>query len=130
MGQRLSWERAVAFILYEMIKQADLDVGQRKNRRRIRGRTVEHRHPEDPPTQDAKDRDQIGKALGGPEFRFLSFAARFEDFMKHLDFPPQRIPFELLNSVLARLNGQVSDQLPLDFLSVLRCPALLGMDHR
>jgi hypothetical protein len=88
MRQWLSSERSLAFILYEVIKQVDLDIGERKIRRRIRGRTVEYRHPEDPPTQDAKDRDQVGKALGGPEFRFLSFAARFEDLVEHLDFPP------------------------------------------
>src|SRR5215510_3332651 len=97
MREGLPSERLLAFILYEMIKQSDLDVGQRKTRRRVRGRTVEHRDPEDPPTQDAKDRDQIGEALGGPEFRFLSFAARFQDLMKHLDFPPQSVPFELLD---------------------------------
>src|SRR5229473_858308 len=42
----------------------------------------------------------------------------------------QSIPLKLLNGVLAGVNGQVGDQLPVDFLSVLRRPALLGVDHR
>jgi hypothetical protein len=66
-GGRVAVPRPLAFILHKTIKRVDLDVGQRKSRRRIWGRTVEHRHPEDPPTQDAKDRDQIGKPLGGPK---------------------------------------------------------------
>src|SRR5258708_515166 len=69
------------------------------------------------------------RALSGPELRLLGSTARFEDLVEHLDLPSQSIPVELLNGVLARLNRQIGDQLPIDFLSVLRCPALLGMDH-
>ena len=50
--------------------------------------------------------------------------------MEYLNFPPQRIPLELLNSVLPGLNGKISDQLPLDFLPVFRSPTLIGMNHR
>ena len=50
--------------------------------------------------------------------------------MEYLDFPSQGIPFELLDGILAGLNGQISDQFPLDFLSAFRSAALLGMDHR
>lgn len=50
--------------------------------------------------------------------------------MEHLDLPSQSIPFELLNGVGAGANRQICDQLPLDFLSVLRRHALFGMDHR
>lgn len=34
------------------------------------------------PTQDAKDRNQIGQTLRGPELRFLGLAARFEDLVR------------------------------------------------
>jgi hypothetical protein len=53
--------------------------------------------------------------LGCPEFGFFGFAARFEDFVEYLNFPSQGIPFELLDDILAGLNGQISEQLPLDF---------------
>lgn len=50
--------------------------------------------------------------------------------MEHLDLPSQSIPFELLNGVGAGANRQICDQLPLDFLSILRRQAFFGMDHR
>lgn len=49
--------------------------GQREGLRRVWSRTVEHRHPEDTPTQNAKERDQMGQTRGGPKLRILSFAA-------------------------------------------------------
>src|SRR5258708_18635880 len=112
-----------------MIKQTDLRLGQRESWGGIRARTVEHRHPEDAPTQDAVDRDQIGQALSGPELRLLGSTARFEDLVEHLDLPSQGIPVEFFNGFVARLNRQIGDQLPVDLLSVLRCPAFLSMDH-
>lgn len=62
-----------------------------------------------------QDRDQVSKTLGGPELRFLSFAARFEDLVKDLDLPSQGIPFELLDSIRAGADRQICDQLPFDF---------------
>ncbi|WP_204524494.1 hypothetical protein, partial [Bradyrhizobium sp. SUTN9-2] len=59
-----------------------------------------------------------GQTLGSPELGLLSFAARFEDFVEHLDPPSQSIPFELLNGVGAGTNRQVGDQLPIDLLPV------------
>src|SRR6266403_1526951 len=112
-----------------MIEQADLRLGQRESWGGIRARTVEHRHPEDAPAQDAVDRDQIGQALSGPELRLLGSTARFEDLVEHLDLPSQGIPVEFFNGFVARLNRQIGDQLPVDLLSVLRCPAFLSMDH-
>jgi hypothetical protein len=51
--------------------------------------------------------------LSGAELRLLSFAARFEDLVEHLDFPSQSIPFELLNGVGAGTNRQVVPTLAL-----------------
>jgi two-component sensor histidine kinase len=67
------------FVVDETIEHANFRRGQREGWGCVCGETVEHRHPEDPPTQDAKKRDQIGQTLGGPELRLLSFAARFEE---------------------------------------------------
>src|SRR4051812_44443219 len=44
------------------------------------------------------------------------------------DLPSQSIPLEFLNRFGAGRNGQIRDQPPVDFLSVLRGPAFLGMD--
>jgi hypothetical protein len=49
--------------------------------------------------------------------------------VEHLDLPSQGIPFELLDGLLAGPNGQIGNQLSVDLLSVLRCPAFRGMDH-
>src|ERR1700738_5293062 len=40
--------------------------------------------------------------------------------MEHLDLPAHRIPFELLDGVFARLDRQVGEELPFDFLPILR----------
>ena len=51
--------------------------------------------------------------------------------MKDLDFPSQSIPFEFLDGLLAGLDGQVGDQPPLDLLSIVWGPTLIGMnDHQ
>jgi hypothetical protein len=101
-----------------VIEHADFGRVNASGLRRVWGGTVEHRHPEDPPTQDAKVRDQTSQTLGGPELRLLSLAARFEDLVEHLDLSSQSVRFELLNSVRPGGNGQISDQPPIDLLSV------------
>jgi hypothetical protein len=88
-------------ILDEVIKQGNFDLTEREIWRSIWGGAVEHGYPEDPPTQDAKDGEQIGEALSGPELRFLGSATRLENFVEHLNFPPQSVPFELFDGVLA-----------------------------
>ena len=50
--------------------------------------------------------------------------------MKDLDLPTHRVPFKFFDNILAGLNRQISDQFPLDFLSVLRRPTLLRVNHR
>jgi len=42
--------------------------------------------------------------------------------MKDLDLASHRVPFDFFNGILTRLNRQISDQFPLNFLSVLRVP--------
>jgi hypothetical protein len=61
------------FVVDEAIEHANFSRSQREGWRRVWGGTVEHRDQEDPPTQDAKERDQISQRLGGPELRLLSF---------------------------------------------------------
>ena len=87
--------------MHQPIQHGDFSRGQREVRRCLWGRPIEHRHPEDPPAQDAEDRDQIGQTLGGPKLQFLGFAARFEDLVEDLDLPSQSIPSELLDGVRA-----------------------------
>lgn len=49
--------------------------------------------------------------------------------MEDFDLPPQRVPFDLLDGVRARLDREIGEELPLDFLSPLRPSPLLSMDH-
>lgn len=49
--------------------------------------------------------------------------------MEDFDLPPERVPLELLGSVLARLDREIVEKLPFDFLSPLRRSPLFGMDH-
>lgn len=112
-----------------MIEKLDFGIRQRRLRRRIRRGAIEHRHPEDARAHNAENRDQIDQTLSGSQFRTLRLAARFEDLMEDFDLPPQRVPFDLLDGVLSRLDREIGENLPLDFLSPLRRSPLLSMDH-
>ena len=81
---------------------------------RVRCRTIEHRHPEDAPTEDTEDGNQIDQSVGGPELRFLCFAAGFQDFVKCFDFPARGIPLEFFDRLKRRGNRQIRDQFPID----------------
>src|ERR1700724_297336 len=45
--------------MHEPIEHGDFSRGQREVRRCLWGRPIEHRHPEDPPAQDAEDRKLV-----------------------------------------------------------------------
>lgn len=113
----------------EAIEQSNLGSCQREFRRCIGRGTIEHCHPEDVPTDDAEDGDQVDETLRGPEFGILGPTAGFQDFVKHLDFPARCILSKFLDGVLERSDRQIGDQLPVDGLSAFRLAALLGMDH-
>jgi hypothetical protein len=69
-------------------------LGQREIRWHVRGRAVEHRYRGNSPTQAKEGRHKIGQQLSRPKFRFLSFAARYEDLVEHFDLSSQGITFE------------------------------------
>ena len=89
-------------------------VGERNGSGRVRCRTVEHRHPEDAPTQDTEDGDQIDQAVGGAELGFLSFAAGFQDLVKRFNFPACGIPLEFFDSLKGCGDRQIRNQFPID----------------
>src|SRR6266852_9731316 len=78
---------------------------------------------------DRRDNLQLHQALRGSEPRFFGPATRFQNLMKHLDFPAQGVPAKLFNGSLVGLNRQVGDQLPINSWSIGRLFALLGMEH-
>jgi hypothetical protein len=51
------------------------------------------------------------------------------DLVVQLDLPAQRVPAQLLDRLLGRMNRQVGDGLPVDGRPTFRPAALLGMDH-
>ncbi|SAL88752.1 hypothetical protein AWB67_07653 [Caballeronia terrestris] len=73
-----------------------------------------HSEPEDTPAHDAEYRDEIGQPVCGAQLRIFCLATRFQNLVKHLYFPSQRVPVEFLDSLLARSDRQVGDQLPLN----------------
>jgi len=66
MGDRLAIRRT-AFVGDEVIEQTHFGCGQRKIGRRIGSGAVEHRHPEDAPTDNAEDRYQVDEPLCVPQ---------------------------------------------------------------
>lgn len=55
----------------DLIDHADFSRGQSALRIFIGQCPVDHRHPEDAPTQDAENGDEINQALGGSQFEFF-----------------------------------------------------------
>src|SRR6266478_6266757 len=81
--------------MHEPIEHGDFSRGQREVRRCLWGRPIEHRHPEDPPAQDAEDRDQIGRRWAvlsfdssalQPDLRILWNTSIFHRKAYHLSF--------------------------------------------
>jgi hypothetical protein len=96
--------RCLAFIVDELVKQVDFCFGQGNTWRRFRCRTVDHRHPENTPAQDAEDGDQVHEPFSGSQLRIFCLAARLQDLMKDLDLPAHRVPFKFFNDILAGLD--------------------------
>ena len=71
----------------DLVEEIDLVRCQRKRWRGIRCGSVDHRHPENPPAQDAEQRDQIDEAFGGAQPCILGATARLQDFVEDLDLP-------------------------------------------
>jgi hypothetical protein len=53
------------FVFHQLVEQVDFQSRESQGWGNIRHRPVHHREPENPPTEDAKDRDQIGQSLCG-----------------------------------------------------------------
>ncbi len=49
--------------------------------------------------------------------------------MQDFDLRPQRVPFDFLDGIPARLDREIGEELPLDLLSPFRRSPLLSMDH-
>lgn len=75
------------------------------------------RQPEDPPCDDAEQREEIGYPFGGLQAGLFRPATRLQDLVEGLDLPPHGVPADLLECFLARAHRQVSQELPLDWLA-------------
>jgi hypothetical protein len=73
----------------------------------LREARVEHRHPEDTPTEDAECRQQVDEARSRPQCRLLGATAGHQDRVECLDLPALRMPIELLACLQARGDRQV-----------------------
>lgn len=91
----------------ESIQKIDLKGCERKDGFRALSRTIQHRQPEDLPTQDAERGEQIGQSLA--QLRLLGSGARLQDLAEGLDLPSHRVPALFLNRKCARGDRQVSD---------------------
>ena len=94
----------------KLIEQFQLQLREGHRRRGVRLGAIDHRHPEDPPTQNATGGDHAHEALGGAQPGFLDPAAGLEDFVEDLDPPAQRVPLELFDGLYARGDRQIGDQ--------------------
>ena len=112
----------------QFIQQVSFRCVQGDSWRQIRLGSVQHGHPEDHRPDDANDGDQVHQSFRAPQFGFLGPTSRFEYLMEHLDFPPHRVPVELLDGSLERFHRQAGDQLPRDSLAPVRCSSFHGVD--
>jgi hypothetical protein len=96
--------RRSASLRDKLVEQPDFELCQDEIWFRLRQGTVDHRQPEYPPAQNAEDGDQPDQPFGRPEPSLLSAAAGFEDFVKGLDLPAQRIPAQLLDGIAVSAN--------------------------
>ena len=90
---------------------------------------IEHGDPEDAPTQDGEQRDEISQALRGSQFRRLGPAARLQDFVVDLDRPAHGIPAALGNRFREAADRKIGDELPVDLLARRRRVRLPGMNN-
>ena len=79
-------------IWHEFIEQILIDLGKGFVRRCIRSSAIQHGDPEDSPTEDTQDGDQVHKPLRRTELRIFYFASGLQDFMEGLDLPSLCIP--------------------------------------
>ena len=128
--QRAGLGLTVADVADEPIEKHDFCVRQRHGGRRARRSSGEHRQPQHAPADDAEDRDQVGRAIGGAQFCILSPAAGFQDLMEDLDLPAHRVAFDFLDRLGAAGDWKVGEQLPFDALAALGGARLDSVDDR
>lgn len=84
----------------QAIQDADLRPRQGDLLRRLGGRSIDHRQPEDPPPDYVEDGQQIVQPFGRAKLGLLRLAAGLQDLVKGLDVPAI-MPSK--NAVVARL---------------------------
>src|SRR5260370_3658700 len=112
----------------ELVEEIDLLRGERQFWRGFGEGSVEHRDPEDPPAEQAQDREQVDDSFGSSESVLLGLADRCQYLVEGLDLPAQALPAELLDGLFAAAYGQVRDELPVDPVPVLGICGLGGVD--
>lgn len=95
----------------DMPTPLSLEMAARAGNRACVGWTcaVEHRQPENAPTDDAKNRDRIGEPFRRAQSRLLRVAPRFQDFVARLDFPAHGIAIKFFNCLAPGCDRQVGD---------------------
>jgi hypothetical protein len=114
---------------HEPVEEKDLPAAHRGLWCRLGVGAVSLGQPEDPPRDDAEQRQDLHDPLGRPEAGLLRSAAGFEDLVKGLNLPPNRVPTDLLDRLLAHANGQIGQELPLDRLAAPQWNARGHMEH-
>ena len=92
------WRR-FSSIRNELVEQPDFELCEGEVWFRLRQGAVDHRQPEHPPAQNAEDGNQPDQAFSRPEPGLFGAAAGFEDFVKGLDLPSERVPVQLLDGL-------------------------------
>jgi len=91
----------VLFILHKLVEQTELQASERQFRRSRLDRPVDHGHPEDSPTKNAKNGNQVDEPFGSAQPCLFCLAARLQDFVEGLELPAQGVPLNLFQGILA-----------------------------
>ncbi|WP_342734249.1 hypothetical protein [Bradyrhizobium sp. B117] len=87
-----------------------------------------HGEEEDAPADHRDEGEELGQPLGGLKPRFFGAAARLHYLVKHLCFPAQGVPFELLDGHGEISDRQIGHQLPVDRRTARRRVDLKGVN--
>src|SRR5258708_3272368 len=95
----------------ELVEEIDLLRGERQFWRGFGDGSVEHSDPEDPPAEQAQDREQVDDSFGSPESRLFGLAARLQYLVEGLDLRrPYQRSFSMASSRLRTVRSVISFQ--------------------
>src|ERR1700688_255218 len=96
----------VLFIRHKLVEQTKLQAGERQGRWSCLDGPVDHGHPEDSPTKNAKNGNQVHESFGGSQLCLFCSAARLQDFVEGLELPAQGVPSDLFQGIWREATGK------------------------